>query len=322
MIICFEGCDLAGKTTFVKAAQKALLRDYTMIPQVLKRGKPAPDVKALAEYGASIGLDYNPRLLLDRWHVGEDVYGPLYRGRSRLTPASRAFLDGLLVSHGAILVHVTASTPVLQRRHRDRGEDYLRYEDVDHVRRAFSFQCGDAEHWVTVNTSAMDHGSVEKFANALVAKAMARERQADRILRLYTDYVGALRPSVLLVGDEPANVEVPPYGAFTPWSGNSAEYLFNALYDVELLIPMRVPRIGWVNSSQFGWVTPLKELHLVLGEPPIIALGNEAELQLRRSGLGSATVGKVYHPQYWRRFRHHERVEYGKSIAELTCQLS
>jgi hypothetical protein len=76
---------------------------------------------------------------------------------------------------------------------------------------------------------------------------------------------------------------------------------------------MMVPEIGWVNS----WKTDLQQLHRLLGHPPIIALGAEAIGRLNAFRL--PVHGKVHHPQYVRRFKHDQRVEYGREIAELIC---
>lgn len=314
LLVIFEGVDRAGKTTLVKAVQDALAADGEHV-EVIKRGQPRLGVHPLVEYAEPIASAYSPRVLCDRWHVGEMVYGPIYREGSRLGDAQRAFIDGLLVAHGALLVHVTARPEVIIERCRRWGEAFLREEHVSQVVTEFARQTSDDAHWLTVDTSTTSLADVPRITKLIVRCARDRTRDVVSLMGLRTDYHGPPHPSALLVGDRPANHEVTPYAAFTPWHGNSGEYLFNALYDVGLLTPGHVPAIGFVNSHG----TDLATLYAVLGRPPVVALGREAQAELHRQGV--PTVTAVCHPQYHRRFRHHDRKTYGQSILQALASV-
>lgn len=312
MLCVVEGCDGVGKTTLVKAMQQTMLQDGRLTT-VLKAGQPLPGVHPLTEYAYPIVSSPGAHLICDRWHVGEQIYGPAYRGHSRLSWAQRAWLDALLIGRGALLVHVTASHDTVLERCRSRGEDFLKEKDIPQVLRAFAHHAVDNVHWRTVDTTDLPLSEVPVIATRLVDAAMSRYKAVAPVIGMSTDYAGPLRPRALLVADRPAlgADALPAYGALTPWEGNSAAYLLDALYDVGVLQPMTVPQVGWVNS----WKTDLQQLHRLLGHPPIIALGAEALGRL--SALRLPVHGKVYHPQYQRRFKHGQREEYGQELAEL-----
>lgn len=314
MILVFEGCDATGKSTLIKAAQKVLLQ-RSLLSTVISHGRPEePFISPLTEYLDPIISRPGGHLIFDRLHVGEDVYGPLYRGGSRLTLAQRAFIDGYLASHGALLVHVTASPATVVKRCRARGEDFLQERDITQVLDAYYQQTIDRRHWITVNSDEYDLEEMMAVAVKLVDIAITRWLTVQPLREIDTDYVGPRFPRVLFVADRPVLSEdaAPAYGALTPWPGNCAEYFFDALYDAHLLIPRRVPRVGWVNSNNDN----LQKLHVELGSPPVVALGTEATKQLRHQDV--PINGRVAHPQWWRRFKHHERGRYAAEIAEMT----
>lgn len=124
MIILLEGPDGSGKTTLAKEIER--LGGATR----LHAGKPGPE--PLVDYIAPIA-DRDTFYVLDRWHVGELVYGPLHRGGSRLTPAGARAINELLASRGCLLIHCTADLATLcmnLRRRGDRPHDSLGYERI------------------------------------------------------------------------------------------------------------------------------------------------------------------------------------------------
>jgi hypothetical protein len=312
MLIAFEGVDCSGKSTLIKHVQKILLQ-RGLISEVVNHGKPAPNAHPLTEYAGSITSRAGRHLIFDRLHVGEEIYGKLYRDGSRLTLAQRVFIDGLLASYGALLVHVTASPDTVVARCQSRGEDYLKSEDVAWAVEEYHRQTVDRRYWITVNTDNHDLDDMPSVAMKLVEIAMTRWLTMSPVIELGTDYVGPRWPQALLVADRPvptADART-PYGALTPWNGNCADYLFNALYDVYLVAPRRIPRIGWVNSH----LTDVKRLYVELGSPSVVALGSEAHKALDRQSVPVA--GRVDHPQYVRRFKHSYRAKYGTDIMDI-----
>jgi len=110
----------------------------------------------LAEY---LNVPYpDPRLnvgdlmILDRWHLGELIYGPKYRGISQLTTAQAREVDTLLDIYGAIKLHLDAPDDLLEARAFERGEDFIKAEDIKDIAYKYRVLCG-ALRWRTVHTN-------------------------------------------------------------------------------------------------------------------------------------------------------------------------
>jgi len=129
LIVVLEGPDFAGKSTL--AAQ--LVKLYDGPATVVSNGPPPAEGSVLAFYEAQIAdAGARPGLtVFDRLHVGELIYGPIYRGESRITDAERLQMDGELDLLGACKVHVDASDSVLTQRFRGtRGDDLVHELDT------------------------------------------------------------------------------------------------------------------------------------------------------------------------------------------------
>ena len=118
MILLFEGPDGAGKSTMIKAvAAEHLAAGYPLESTAIWRAGPFPqDSDPWTEYVLplmSLSASRDWLVLVDRWHVGELVYGPIFRGGSRLSEDQRTWIDGFLRSMGGVLVAPPPSGKVL-----------------------------------------------------------------------------------------------------------------------------------------------------------------------------------------------------------------
>ena len=118
MLIVIEGADGTGKSTLANAIAHA-----AGPVEVIHAGPPARH--PLIEYTSPLA-GYRPAeghtVVCDRWHLGELVYGHLYRGGSGLTADQFRGVEDFLLELGAVLVYCTGSSHYLAKQLRERGE--------------------------------------------------------------------------------------------------------------------------------------------------------------------------------------------------------
>lgn len=112
MIVIIDGPDGSGKSTLAEKICQLTGAELIHASE--------PQRHPLVEYTYQIlpSEDY----VLDRWHLGELVYGPLYRGGSGLSDAQFDAVEEYLDDLGAIVVHCTGPVMELMTRLRQRGE--------------------------------------------------------------------------------------------------------------------------------------------------------------------------------------------------------
>ncbi|GIF45230.1 hypothetical protein [Actinoplanes xinjiangensis] len=115
--IVFEGCDGAGKTTLAGATAQHTNAD------LIHSALTPPSTDLVTTYNCL--LDRTGRLVFDRCFLSELVYGPLYRGHTRLTYQHMDTLVRRVVARNGVFVHVTAPAAEIRRRLAARGEHQL-----------------------------------------------------------------------------------------------------------------------------------------------------------------------------------------------------
>lgn len=312
MLIVLEGPDCGGKTTLARE----LLAAHGGPGHREHAGPPAdPPPCAFTEYESALdepGLrariaDPGYLVVMDRWHVGEAVYGPLWRGRSRLDAAGLLHVENSLLGFGAVRVACLPSYSALQIRFLSRGDDrtqvselpWIHAEYAAHARR-FGYQIVD--------------GTEERalLVADLLAGAVGAARRAALVQRAASrTYVGPfVHPRALLVGDERNAGPRPDLRRpFTPVNGlGCSRWLWDAV-----LATGEHRAVGAVNSNEPG--VDLRWLWAELSFPNLVALGGRASRRLTALGLGHRTI---YHPQFAKRFKNKRFDEY---VASLTAAI-
>lgn len=310
MLIILEGPDGAGKSTVARGLEELLLRDDpSCLVEVRHSGIPRSH--PLDEYLRTV-TDYRPgrgrHLILDRFHWGESVY-PLVRDRpTKLDPESFWTIENYLRRLGALVVTVTQYVDEYRRVYRRRGDDIA---ELQFVEAAYRTVCGRS-CLPTVNFNWQSPVNGDLFR--VVDEARELEVLYESLGRFVT-YLGPATPGCLLLGDVrhgfPAaatdwNLRDP---AFVPHRGTSGHYLIESLRGAKFL------DVGLANACD---VDEPVELWRALGEPEVVALGRNAERQLRRRGF--PLRGVVPHPQYVRRFHNRDQFEYGMNIKFAATQ--
>lgn len=124
MIVVLEGPDLAGKTTI---ARKYESRGFTYHHSGPLKGD------AKKAYLDPLDDMATGDHMLDRWHLGELVYGPMLRGESKVGPKLLNEIETQLTALGARRFIVLPDIAVLRQRYAERGDDLLTLEQVEQV---------------------------------------------------------------------------------------------------------------------------------------------------------------------------------------------
>lgn len=301
MLIILEGPDGAGKSTFADLIHAEIERRHPDDRvERLHRSMPQQDI--FFEYENDLD-HYTPgrhhHVICDRWHWGEMIYGPLYRGPDAMKqfglPGFR-HVELMLQRLGAVLCYITNDEDVLLDRQFRKGEDFLRPEHLLEVMRGY-------EEWY-VRSSLMrcrmrDPDALS--ARAIVNIATGQEAKRWAWFVGIQTYVGPINPNVLLLGERRKD-DRSKY-AFVPRPSTSGRFLLEALEE-------RLDRFGLANALEDS----IHELVRRLDRPHVVTLGRAAHLAASSVGIQHAAVP---HPQYVRRFHHAKKEEYGRLIAAV-----
>lgn len=314
MLIILEGTDGAGKTTL---ADHLVSKMWTLgvETEVLHAGPPESGISVFEQYTLPL-LERREKiarrnylLILDRWHLGELIYGPLLRGKSQLDPEQFAYLELLLESLGAVKVVVNATDSAIRDRLGAHREDLVSVEQAIDIKELFLSLALNYPTWQVLVPEM--HETDEMVSELL--KYAAHDNLAARVLSRVPGYVGSVVPNLLLVGDEPSGWHVGDQTrpAFYPdVRGSSSSYLLRSL-----LAHGNAIDVGFCNANDG---TDVKYLWRLLDCPMVVALGNNASTTLHRLNIHHTTRP---HPQWVRRFHHSDHVVYGRAILTPKLEL-
>lgn len=132
-VIILEGIDGSGKSTFADLLETFVPEGYNII-----RAHQGPlNGTVFDEYVKPlVKITKEDFLIADRWHIGEMIYGPIYRGSSKVGPYEHGLLESLLFSIGAAKVVMSPGISTVRKRLGDRGEDFLMAE---HLKQVYDF---------------------------------------------------------------------------------------------------------------------------------------------------------------------------------------
>lgn len=202
MLVVLEGVDSAGKSTLAED-MTIKFTDNTRLDSVriFHRGPLPASRDPFDEYMTSLTydrMDKRSLTILDRWHVSELVYGPIYRGESRLSAYRWVYIEKWLQSIGAFRLVVTAPDSVIAKRVGERGDDYVKMEDLTRINEAFVSWARQRRGWQLLDTS-------KRFSvNDLLVGARFMQQSVQKLDGL-TSYIGPPDPQLLYVSKVPLN---------------------------------------------------------------------------------------------------------------------
>lgn len=327
-LILIEGRDCAGKSALAGRVVAALRAAHPADDVTYLHAGP-PEHPPLEEYVEPL-LGYRPgtgqHVVCDRWHLGESVYPALTGRHTDLTERVRVYVELFLRSRGAALVYCEASYDYLRDCGVARGDDRAELTRIYDTGVAFSRALvASTVPKIVVDASdeyadAVDHA---RTVDQVLGVAERLDRAA-RPLTPFVTYVGPPRPTLLLVGDRRGTprhdiAEFGDWPAFVPGPGTSGAYLLSSLLFDELTVPTHGLRLADVGLANACDVDDVAALWRALGHPTVVGLGRNAQRALAHAEVPHRAVE---HPQYRRRFHHHDLETYQRLLLGLPQEVT
>lgn len=162
--IIIEGIDGAGKSTLFDRIVEKIPTNYDKV--LVHKGVPEfedPD----REYLHQLSWLRNQHFMVsDRYHVGELIYGPIYRGYSMTEGKWFERIEERLDQLKAVKIILLPDLDVIRERLAVRGEDYLQPEHFEQVWNFYNKFAEDNPSWTKITDNS------DATAQELVAKAI------------------------------------------------------------------------------------------------------------------------------------------------------
>lgn len=293
-----EGPDGAGKSTLANR-----LHDLFGL-EVNHFGPPTkPPIEEYLHWLLDKDAEGHNRVV-DRFHLGESVYGPIFRGSDPLSMHDLTTIEWALMVRGYTMIYVTTSLKTMIDNIERRGDDMVNPDRMAKITQLYDvvIQVGCME------SMAYDYQHQEGRVNW--ARARLLQKKAERYRAHCGGYpgTGSLAPMAILVGERP-NSNLTDKARGVPFAaGTAGEWLIDAIWragwwqsvyvtnaekvDKDRDMVAREIRFLWQEADQTG--NPRAH---------VIALGKFAAGIMSKHQIPHA---QVVHPSYHRRFNYHD----------------
>lgn len=275
MIVILEGSDKVGKSTLgrhLAERYKAELVHFSA-----PKGDPYKEYMGFLDHA-----DPEKNYVLDRFHVGELVYGELYRGKSKLSLDQMWYIDLRLMSHQCMLVHCSTDADTVKRKFIEDREESSKLEDVEKILSSFKNKV-NLSLLKRFNYDWQSEGCLQILQSALDYMSSEPRLTKEEV----KSYLGAPEPKVLFLGDT-RNERLKHKGVFESRSG---KFLVKC-----------IERVGGFNNHAAGITNSdllTREFYEKLGKPKIVCLGKKSLLRTTKMRLPAF---HIQHPQWMFRF--------------------
>lgn len=249
--------------------------------------------------------------VIDRFHLGESVYGPLLRGTPPLTIPQLSTIEWALMIRGYSLVHVTRSLHDLVDVLEERGDDLINAEQMTKIVEAY---------WRVMGMSFMPK-VVHDWSASLWNFPFVAWTEAGRKYVLYQTKLGSipgtgtLEPEYVFVGER-ANPNLQEQSRDVPFAlGQASDWLIRAIWYNLWQAKVYLTNAKKPNGDEDMIAEEISLLRDLNHQPfHVFALGQKASKVLNKHGIPHV---HVVHPAYHRRFLFHDGpAGYAKLLAE------
>lgn len=128
MICILEGSDKVGKTTLAKHIEKWHGFKYIHCGQPDEKGPYEEYSQIIAKISKEGG-----NFVIDRFHLGEFVYGPIYRGRSGISQEQFVEIEKKLNDLNAVLIYCYDTDKNIAKRFEEDNEEWADIKKIQLV---------------------------------------------------------------------------------------------------------------------------------------------------------------------------------------------
>lgn len=313
-MIILEGIDKTGKTTLANK-----LRDEYGY-EIVKTSQPKKKEHPYVEYVRKILSIRTSRVVFDRLHLGELVYGPVKRGKSLIDEKMLFNINSLLSLHGATIIYCHDKPEIIKERFSQEKEDYLQETDIETILKRYEEVIQTTiSHGVKVITHRVSNKQYQvKVKNLAYQDDLCLSSLLKRRVR-----GSGISPKVLFVGECFSSKNLRP---FTIEEQLSSRLPFDFGYSTHLFFElekiMRKHGISYAVTNarkvvdgkvEVGIKQELFDLNGNNYLRVICILGKKAEKLVREDCEKSALpYFTIEHPSFLLRFKRDEQEEYLK----------
>lgn len=322
MFIAIEGSDGSGKSSLIDAIKKEIYNQRPDISHITlhHKGRPPEETREclLHEYVLSLEhADLQEEVhLADRWHWGERTYAPIKRphtnkdGYGLLGIAGWRWVELFMQSRGMAQFLLYQNLETIKTRVSSRGDDFVDVSELESIYKAYTETAKVAVIAETLLPGDASLDELPAFASHIIDVATTVSKRASA-LKEFPQYIGAVKPKLLLVGSDRREDGLDTILPFVPTEGSDGELLLSSLPAVLW------KHVGIVNNQAID-PSDLYRLHKVLGSPRIAAIGKLAERAILKSTIHVDDYMTIPHPQNVRRYPDIYHKMYGDVILDVS----
>lgn len=297
-MIVLEGADCTGKTTLAEKLHEELGWE------VWHSGAAT---SGYLDFWLKPLINHpNQDLILDRWHLGDLVYGPIWRGQTMNFQTLMAIELALQV-RGATLIHTYAEPWLTAARLKERGDLLVGPDEI----------VGHMEAYRSVIPRSIlptVTWSFDRLGQLPMTEIRDRHQRADWYREAFPSMpgVGNLHPYYIFVGERPNPRKVDESFDVPFAVGTAGEWLFDALEELDLLGDLYLTNAIKSDGDRDMVAQEVQWVRRLNKNSKVVALGGEASKILERHKIHHEVV---QHPAYARRF--HYAKNYAKHLDEV-----
>lgn len=131
-ILLFEGCDASGKSTIQEIMKEIIRHAFIVHTSAPTKGNSKEYFYTVLDKLVELMDVMNQPLFFDRFHIGELVYGSIFRPETidKVVEEKMYQLENELLKREVKMIYVTASPEVITKRIQKRGDWYVETSDI------------------------------------------------------------------------------------------------------------------------------------------------------------------------------------------------